>query len=126
MPPLVVKEGGFVFPLCPSCWHGLEAVDAFTEPWVYHLLKVIDKANIAKSCNDQFPHSPDMVPKGRLGLSLCAGPQSPGLPQTEEMFMGVSWLILKLREVSSLSMGTIYSFHKRSSDQTYVNKYKQI
>src|SRR5258707_11557368 len=52
-------------------------------------------------------------------------PQSPGLPQTKEMFMGVSWLILKLREVSSLSMGTIYSFQKRSSDQTYVNKHKQ-
>src|SRR5258708_26170913 len=47
------------------------------------------------------------------------------LPQTKEMFMGVSWLILKLREVSSLSMGTIYSFQKRSSDQTYVNKHKQ-
>src|SRR5260221_2206878 len=60
-----------------------------------------------------------------LGSAYVLAPQSPGLPQTEEMFTGVSWLILKLREVSSLSVGTIYSFHKRSSDQTYVNKHKQ-
>src|SRR5258708_26387011 len=32
----------------------------------------------AGNCNDQFPHSPDMVPKGRLGLSLCAGPPVTG------------------------------------------------
>ncbi len=49
MPPLVVKEGGFAFPLCPSGQHGLKAVDAFTELQVYHLLKAIDEANIAKS-----------------------------------------------------------------------------
>src|SRR5258708_38634795 len=64
-------------------------------------------------------------PRADLGSAYVLAPQSPGLPQTEEMFIGVSWLILKLREVSSLSMGTIYSFHKRSSDQTYVNKHKQ-
>ncbi len=64
MPPLVVKEGGFAFPLCPSGQHGLEAVDAFTEPQVYHLLKVINEANIAKSrggsmnleLSDEFLH----------------------------------------------------------------------
>ena len=64
MPPLVVKEGGFAFPLCPSGWHGLEVVDAFTEPWVYCLLKAIDKANIAQSRGgsmnlellDELPH----------------------------------------------------------------------
>ena len=49
MPPLVVKEGGFAFPLCPSGWHGLEVVDAFMELWVYCLLKVINKANVTKS-----------------------------------------------------------------------------
>src|SRR5258705_10774991 len=49
MPPLVVKEGGFAFPLCPSGQHGLEVVDAFMEPWVYCLLKAINKANITKS-----------------------------------------------------------------------------
>ena len=49
MPPLAVEEGGFVFPLCPSGQHGLEVVDAFTEPQVYCLLKVIDEANITKS-----------------------------------------------------------------------------
>ncbi len=38
-----------MFPLCPSGWHGLEAVDALMEPQVYHLLKVINKANITKS-----------------------------------------------------------------------------
>ena len=65
-------------------------------------------------------------PRADLGSAYVLAPQSPGLPQTEEMFTGVSWLILKLREVSSLSVGTIYSFHKRSSDQTYVNKHKQI
>ena len=64
MPPLVVKEGGFAFPLCPSGWHGPEAVDAFMEPQVYHLLKAIDKANVAKSgggsmnleLSDEFLH----------------------------------------------------------------------
>src|SRR5260370_14431252 len=65
------------------------------------------------------------LPRADLGSAYVLAPQSPGLPQTEEMFTGVSWLILKLREVSSLSMRTIYSFHKRSSDQTYVNKHKQ-
>src|SRR5258708_38622121 len=70
---------------------------------------------------DQLPHL-----LCQEGLCLVACPQSLGLPQTEEMFTGVSWLILKLREVSSLSVGTIYSFQKRSSDQTYVNKHKQI
>ena len=49
MPPLVVKEGGFAFPLCPSGQHGLKAVDAFMEPWVYHLLKAINEANVAES-----------------------------------------------------------------------------
>ena len=38
-----------MFPLCPSGQHGLKVVDAFMEPWVYHLLKVINKANVAKS-----------------------------------------------------------------------------
>ena len=65
------------------------------------------------------------LPRADLGSAYVLAPQSLGLPQTEEMFMGVSWLILKLREVSSLSVGTIYRFHKRSSDQTYVNKHKQ-
>ena len=37
---------------------------------------MIDK--VAIRCNDQFPHSLDMVPKGRLGLSLCAGPPVTG------------------------------------------------
>ena len=26
------------------------------------------------TCNDQFPHSQNQLPSGRLGLSLCAGP----------------------------------------------------
>src|SRR5258708_17306252 len=76
-------------------------------------------------CNDQFPHSWNWLPSADLGSACKLAPQSLGLPQTKEMFMGVSWLILKLRDVSSLSMGTIYSFQKRSSDQTYVNKHKQ-
>ncbi len=76
-------------------------------------------------CNDQFPHSQNWLPSADLGSACKLAPQSLGLPQTKEMFMGVSWLILKLRDVSSLSMGTIYSFQKRSSDQTYVNKHKQ-
>ena len=38
-----------MFPLCPSGWHGLKVVNAFTEPQVYCLLKVIDEANITKS-----------------------------------------------------------------------------
>ncbi len=49
MPPLVVKEGDLPFPLCPSGWHRLEVVDAFTEPQVYCLLKVVNKANVTRS-----------------------------------------------------------------------------
>ena len=48
-PPLVVEEGGFAFPLCPSGWHRLEPVDAFLEVGVDHLLKPINKAYVAKS-----------------------------------------------------------------------------
>src|SRR5258708_34544572 len=47
-PPLVVKQGGLVLPLCPSGWHGLETVNAFMEAGVDHLLKAINKAHIAK------------------------------------------------------------------------------
>src|SRR5258707_8987872 len=48
-PPLVVKEGGLALPLCPSGWHGLKMVNAFTEAGVDRLLKAINKAHIAKS-----------------------------------------------------------------------------
>src|SRR5260221_7757187 len=65
------------------------------------------------------------LPRADLGSACKLAPQSPGLPQTKRLSMRVSWSILKLREVSSLSMGTIYSFQKRSSDQTYANKHKQ-
>src|SRR5260370_18845673 len=60
-----------------------------------------------------------------LGSACKLAPQSPGLPQTERLSMRVLKLVLKLREVSSLSVRTIYSFPKRSSDQTYVNKHQQ-
>src|SRR5258707_3153678 len=30
-------------------FHSAQVVDAFMEPWVYHLLKVINKANVTKS-----------------------------------------------------------------------------
>ena len=66
------------------------------------------------------------LPRADLGSACKLAPQSPGLPQTKRLSTRVSWSILKLREVSSLSMGTIYSFQKRSSDQTYLNKHKQI
>ena len=66
------------------------------------------------------------LPRADLGSACKLAPQSPGLPQTKGLSVRVSWSILKLREVSSLSVGTIYSFQKRSSDQTYVNKHKQI
>ena len=48
-------------------------------------------------------------PRADLGSAYVLAPQSLGLPQTEEMFMGVSWLILKLREVVPLAWETIYS-----------------
>ena len=64
------------------------------------------------------------LPSVDLGSACKLAPQSLGLPQTERLSMRVSWLILKLREVSSLSVGTIYSFQKRPSDQTYGNKHK--
>src|SRR5258708_38565042 len=65
------------------------------------------------------------LPRADLGSACKLARQSLGLPQTKRLSMRVSWSILKLREVSSLSVGTIYSFQKRSSDQTYVNKHKQ-
>src|SRR5258708_15140387 len=65
------------------------------------------------------------LPRADLGSACKLAPQSLGLPQTKRLSMRVSWSILKLREVSSLSVGTIYSFQKRSSDQTYVNKLRQ-
>ncbi len=53
-------------------------------------------------------------PRADLGSAYVL-PQSPGLPQTEEMFMGVSWLILKLREVVPLVWETIYSLGRVTS-----------
>src|SRR5258707_12735100 len=49
LPPLVVKQGGLALPLCPSGWHGLKTVNAFTEAGVDRLLKAINKAYITKS-----------------------------------------------------------------------------
>src|SRR6266481_3198739 len=89
MPPLVVKEGGFAFPLCPSGQHGLKVVDAFMEPQVYCLLKVIDKANITKSgdgpmnleLSDEFLHRAvtlvqggKLPPGGCLAVWVCEHP----------------------------------------------------
>src|SRR5258708_4184554 len=48
-PPLVVEQGGLVFPLCPSGWHRLELVDALLEVGVDHLLELINKAYVTKS-----------------------------------------------------------------------------
>src|SRR5258707_3990640 len=48
-PPLVVKQGGLAFPLCPSGWHRLKPVDALLEAGVDCLLELINKAYIAKS-----------------------------------------------------------------------------
>ncbi len=60
---------------------------------------------------DRYPKSP------RLGPSLLLATS------------GIPWGVLKsifwLREVSSLSMRTIYSFQKRSYDQTHVNKQRK-
>src|SRR5258707_9415670 len=83
MPPLVVKEGGFAFPLCPSGQHGLKAVDAFMEPWVYHLLKAIDEANITKygdgsvnlKLSDEFLYrAVTLVQGGKLPPGSCLVP----------------------------------------------------
>ncbi len=49
MSPLVIKEGGLTFSLCPGGWHRLELVDALLEPGVDCLLKAIDEAYITKS-----------------------------------------------------------------------------
>ncbi len=43
------SDTGLVFPLCPSGWHRLEPIDSLLEPGVDHLLKVINKAYVAKS-----------------------------------------------------------------------------
>src|SRR5258705_10663653 len=84
MPPLVIEEGGFAFLLYPSGWHGLEVVDAFTEPWVYCLLKVINKANVTKSGDgsmdlkllDEFLYGAvTLVQSGKLPPSGCLAVQ---------------------------------------------------
>src|SRR5258708_710697 len=49
LPPLVVKQGGLVLPLCPSGWHRLKLVDALLEVGMDCLLKTINKAYITKS-----------------------------------------------------------------------------
>src|SRR5258708_22743296 len=49
LPPLVVKQGGLVLPLCPSGWHRLELVDALSEVGMDCLLETINKAYITKS-----------------------------------------------------------------------------
>jgi hypothetical protein len=64
MPPPVIEQGGFAFPLCPSGWHRLKLVDALSEAGVDHLLKPINKAYVTKSrdgsmgfeLSDQFLH----------------------------------------------------------------------
>src|SRR6266436_257860 len=48
-PPLVVEQGGLALPLCPSGWHRLELVDALSEAGMDRLLKMINKAYVAKS-----------------------------------------------------------------------------
>ena len=48
-PPLVVEQGGLVLPLCPSGWHRLKLVDALSEAGMDRLLKMINKAYVAKS-----------------------------------------------------------------------------
>src|SRR5258708_8459368 len=86
VPPLVVKEGGLAFPLCPSCWHGLELIDALSEPGVDHLLEVINEAYIAKSrdgpvnleLSDEFLYGAvtlaqggELPPSGCLAVQVC-------------------------------------------------------
>ena len=104
-------------PLCLSC---LSAA--------FHQAALHLHPHPIQSCQGVMISSPIVwiwLPRADLGSACKLAPQSPGLPQTKWLSMRVSWSILKLREVSSLSMGTIYSFQKRSSDQTYVNKHKQ-
>src|SRR5258708_37546766 len=48
-PPLVVKQGGLAFSLCPSGWHRLELGDGLSDAGLDRLLKPINKAYIAKS-----------------------------------------------------------------------------
>src|SRR5258707_15442013 len=56
--------------------------------------------------------------------NICAAPPVTGSWLHQEL-PRVLKLTFQLREVSSLSMRTIYSFQKRSYGQTYVNKQKQ-
>src|SRR5258708_17090857 len=104
--------------LCPgSVPGGLGLVaQVFT---LYHLHRVSSAVTIGSPIVQIYSQVAD------LGSACKLAPQSPGLPQTERLSMRVLKSILKLREVSSLSMRTIYSFPKRSSDQTYVNKHQQ-
>jgi len=36
------------------------------------------RLDMIRYCNNQFPHSQNQLPSGRLGLSLCAGPPVTG------------------------------------------------
>src|SRR5258707_9607584 len=48
-PPLVVEQGGLAFPLCPSGWHRLELVDAFSEAGGGYLVQLNKKDYVGKS-----------------------------------------------------------------------------
>src|SRR5258708_34589687 len=54
-------------------------------------------------CNNQFTHSLDMVPKGRLGLSLCAGPPVTGSTSDRGIVYGGSMVDIAAKESSPLS-----------------------
>src|SRR5258708_21988036 len=64
-----------------------------------------------QSCNDQFPHSPDMVPKGRLGLSLCAAPVTGSTSDRGNVYGGIM-VDIEAKGSSPLSVGNYIQFGK--------------
>src|SRR6266481_9463660 len=64
-----------------------------------------------QSCNEQFPHSPDMVPKGRLGLSLCAAPVTGSTSDRGNVYGGIM-VDIEAKGSSPLSVGNYIQFGK--------------
>ena len=46
--PLVIEQGGLMFPLLPCSRHRSKMINTLTQMWMEHLFKAVDKANIAK------------------------------------------------------------------------------
>src|SRR5258708_16866294 len=74
------------------------------------MLKSGDQVLALIYCYDWFPHSLNMAPKQQTWAQLVSWPPVTRSASDAELSMRVSLLILRLREVSSLSMGNYIQF----------------